>query len=160
MKKIAIFPGSFDPVTKGHENLIIRAAAIFDKVIVAIGENSNKKSSFPIELRKEWLKFVTRNINNTSVEIYNGLTVDFCKQNNAQYIIRGIRTNADFEFESDIAQMNKAMNPEIETVFLLSAPELSGIKSALVREIYKYGGDTTSFLPKGIIIPESYNNNQ
>ena len=118
------------------------------------------RANLTVQFGKEWLKFVTRNINNTSVETYNGLTVDFCKQNNAQYIIRGIRTNADFEFESDIAQMNKAMNPEIETVFLLSAPELSGIKSALVREIYKYGGDTTSFLPKGIIIPESYNNNQ
>ena len=160
MIKIAIFPGSFDPVTKGHENLIIRASAIFDKVIVAIGENSKKNGLFPIKLRKEWLEKVTQNLNNVSVEVYNGLTVDFCKQNNAQYIIRGIRTNADFEFESDIAQMNKAMSPEIETVFLLSSPELSGIKSALVREIYKYGGNTSAFLPKGIVILNDFNNNQ
>lgn len=152
MIKTAIFPGSFDPVTKGHEDLIIRASAIFDKIIVAIGENSKKKGLFPISLRKEWLENVTKNLDNVSVEVYNGLTVDFCKQNNSHYIIRGIRTNADFEFESDIAQMNKAMSPEIETVFLLSSPEFSGIKSALVREIYKYGGITSNFLPEGIVL--------
>ena len=158
MIKTAIFPGSFDPVTKGHEDLIIRASAIFDKIIVAIGENSKKKGLFPISMRKEWLENVTKNLDNVTVEVYNGLTVDFCKRNNSYYIIRGIRTNADFEFESDIAQMNKAMSPEIETIFLLSSPEFSGIKSALVREVYKYGGITSTFLPEGVVLLNDCNN--
>ncbi len=156
MTKIAVFPGSFDPVTKGHENLIVRASSIFDRVIVAIGENSQKQTFFPIELKKQWLKIITEKLPNTDVQTFKGLTVNFCISNNAKYIIRGVRTSADFDYEKDIAQMNKIMHSDIETVFLLALPELSGITSSLVREIIKYGGNASPFLPDGVIIPDRF----
>ncbi|HRS54563.1 MAG TPA: pantetheine-phosphate adenylyltransferase [Bacteroidales bacterium] len=101
--KIAIFPGSFDPITKGHENLIYRASYLFDKLIVAIGENSQKHSFFPLDLRKNWVQTTIKKLSNVNVDVYNGLTVDYCKNIGAKYIVRGIRTFADFEFENHIA---------------------------------------------------------
>lgn len=148
MEKIAIFPGSFDPFTVGHESVVRRAASLFDRIIIMIGVNANKKSFFPIEKRIEWINRVFDDDPRISVDVYDGLTVDFCKKTGAQYIIRGLRTSADFEFERAIAQVNKQMYPEIETVFLLTIPEHTPINSTIVRDIIAHGGDPSRFLPK------------
>lgn len=148
MKRIAVFPGSFDPITKGHESIVLRAASLFDEIIVAIGDNSEKKSLFPIEERLEWIKTVFSKNSNIFVETYSGLTVDFCKQKNAKFILRGLRTSADFEFERSIGQTNKLLDAEIETVFLLTTSELSSITSSIVREVYKHNGDVSPFIPE------------
>jgi len=150
MQKIAVFPGSFDPFTIGHESIVLRALSLFDKIIVAIGKNAEKKGYFPIEKRKEMIEQVFENQTKVTVEFYEGLTIEFCKKQNAYYLLRGLRTAADFEYERAIAQVNKAMFPELETVFLLTTPELTPITSTIVREILRYGGDASKFLPKGM----------
>jgi pantetheine-phosphate adenylyltransferase len=150
MDKIAIFPGSFDPFTVGHESIVRRATKLFDKIIIMIGHNSSKKSFFPLEKRVHWINTVFADDPQISVEVHEGLTVDFCKKAGAKYIIRGLRTSADFEFERAIAQMNKQMYPEIETVFLLTIPEHTPINSTIVRDIILHGGDASRFLPKSL----------
>jgi pantetheine-phosphate adenylyltransferase len=150
MEKIAIFPGSFDPFTVGHESIVRRATKLFDKIIIMIGHNSSKKSFFPLEKRVHWINTVFADDPQISVEVHEGLTVDFCKKAGAKYIIRGLRTSADFEFERAIAQMNKQMYPEIETVFLLTIPEHTPINSTIVRDIILHGGDASRFLPKSL----------
>ena len=150
MKRIAIFPGSFDPITKGHENILRRALPLFDEIIVAIGKNSSKQNYFPLEQREKWIKHVFADEPKVSVETYTGLTIDFCKKMNATYILRGLRTSADFEFEKSIAQNNKIMADEIETVFILPIPELSAINSTIVRDIIRNGGDASRFVPAGV----------
>lgn len=150
MARIAVFPGSFDPVTKGHESVILRALPLFDTIIVAIGNNSTKAYMFPLEKRKNWLLQTFAKHKQVLVEDYDGLTVDFCGKKGATYILRGIRTPGDYEFESNIAQMNKAMQPEIETIFMLTLPEHSAISSTIVRDILKHGGDASQFIPSGI----------
>ena len=152
MTRIAVFPGSFDPVTIGHESIVLRALPLFDTVIVAIGNNSTKSYMFPLEKRKAWLKETFAKHKQVVVEEYSGLTVDFCKQKKANYILRGIRTPGDYEFESNIAQMNKAMLPEIETVFMLTLPEHSAISSTIVRDILKHGGDASRFIPSAVAL--------
>lgn len=152
MKRIAVFPGSFDPITKGHESIVKRAINLFDEIIVAVGINSEKKYYFPIEQRIEWIKYVFKDIYGVGVEKYVGLTVDFCKKSNAKYILRGLRTAADFEFERGIGQINKKMHSSIETVFLLSTPEYTPLNSSIVRDVLRYGGDITQFIPEGINI--------
>ncbi len=149
-KRIAIFPGSFDPITKGHENILRRALPLFDEIIIAIGINSNKQSYFPIEQRQKWIKQVFDNEPKVRIESYTGLTIEFCKKINAHFILRGLRTSADFEFEKSIAQNNKVMAPQIETIFILPIPELSAINSTIVRDIIRNGGDASPFVPKGI----------
>ncbi|HAH25876.1 MAG TPA: pantetheine-phosphate adenylyltransferase [Prolixibacteraceae bacterium] len=150
MERIAIFPGSFDPFTVGHESIVKRAIPLFDKIIVMIGYNSNKKSFFPIEKRERWINEVFKNEDKVTVQCYQGLTVDFCKKVNAGYILRGLRTSADFEFERAIAQVNKRMYPKIESVFLLTTPEHTPINSTIVRDIILHGGDASMFLPSGL----------
>lgn len=150
MIKKAVFPGSFDPITKGHEHIVIRALALFDEVIVAIGENSQKNSLFPIEHRIEMLEKVFANYPKIKVVSYKGLTVDYCKSINCNFILRGLRTSADFEFERGIGQMNKKMHNEIETVFLLTMPEFTAINSSIVRDIIKNGGCVKQFVPNQI----------
>ena len=154
MERIAIFPGSFDPFTVGHESIVKRAIPLFDKIIVMIGYNSNKKSFFPIEKREKWINEVFKNETKVSVECYEGLTVDFCKRVNAKYILRGLRTSADFEFERAIAQVNKKMYPQIESVFLLTMPEHTPINSTIVRDIIMHGGDASMFLPASLNMSE------
>ena len=150
MNKIAVFPGSFDPITTGHESIILRALPLFDKIIVSIGVNSTKEGFFPAEKRKQWIQKIFKRESKIEVKTYKGLTIDFCKKEKANYILRGLRTSADFEFERVIAQMNRAMNERIETVFMISTPELSAINSTVIRDIIKNGGDATQFVPTAI----------
>jgi len=152
MERIAVFPGSFDPVTRGHESIIRRALPLFDRIIVAIGENAEKSAFFPLEKREEWLAFIFRDEPRIELRRYRGLTVDFCKLTGINFILRGLRTSSDFEFERSIGQMNKMMLPGIETVFLLCAPEYASLSSSIVRDIIKNGGDVSRFIPEGIII--------
>jgi len=147
MERIAVFPGSFDPITKGHESIILRAIPLFDHIIIAIGENAEKKSFFPLQKRMEWIKAVFADEPAVSVQSYNGLTVDFCKKMNARFLLRGLRTSADFEFERSIGQINKKLYPEIETVFFLTDPEYSMLNSSIVRDILRNGGDASQFVP-------------
>lgn len=150
MNKIAVFPGSFDPITRGHESIILRALPVFDEIIIALGENTEKKSFFPLETRLKWLELVFLYEPKIRIVKYSGLTVDFCRKMNAGYILRGLRTSADFEFERTIGLMNKAIYPAIETVFLLSAPEYAALSSSVVRDILKNGGDVENFVPEKI----------
>ncbi len=149
-KRIAIFPGSFDPITIGHEDILKRVLPLFDEIIVAIGKNSSKQNYFELEQRKKWVQQVFANQPKVRVDTYTGLTVEYCKKMGANFIVRGLRTSADFEFEKAIAQNNKMMVPEVETVFILPIPELSAINSTIVRDIIRNGGDATRFVPKGI----------
>lgn len=148
--KIAVFPGSFDPVTVGHESIVRRASRLFDKVIVAIGANSQKSTMFSVEARKQWLDITFQTIENVEVDVYLGLTVDYCKEVGAKYILRGLRTSADFEFERSIGQINKTLNNDIETVFLLTAPDHTALNSSIVRDLIRYDGDIGSFIPTAL----------
>lgn len=150
--KIAVFPGSFDPVTLGHESIVRRALPLFDKIIVAIGSNIEKSGYFPIEQRLKWLSDVFADLPQVSVESYSGLTVDFCEKVNSEYIIRGLRTSADFEFERSVAQVNLKLKPAIETVFLLTLPEYVMVTSSIVREVHKHGGNISMFIPDCVTI--------
>lgn len=150
MKKIAVFPGSFDPITSGHVDILLRALPLFDEVIVAIGENSQKKSLFPLETRLNWIKKVFANEPKIIVDAFSGLTVNYCKAKNANYILRGIRSASDFDYEKTIAHLNNAMFPEIETILILSKPELSSISSTIVREIIRGKGNVEKFVPAAI----------
>ena len=150
MDKIAVFPGSFDPITIGHESVILRALDLFDKIIIAVGHNENKKVFFSLTLRLSMIADVFADNPKIEVTHFEGLTVDFCKRVGAKYILWGLRTSADFEFERAIAQVNKAMYQEIESVFMLTLPEHTSINSTIVREILRYGGDASQFLPQSI----------
>jgi pantetheine-phosphate adenylyltransferase len=150
MKKKAVFPGSFDPLTLGHEALVLRSLPLFDEIVVAIGNNALKQYYFSVEKRKQWLEQVFENFPQVNVMVYEGLTIDFCREIEANYILRGLRTSADFEFERSIAQVNKMLYPDIETVFLLTSPELTPVSSGIVRDVFRHGGDVSMFVPKGI----------
>lgn len=150
MERIAIFPGSFDPFTIGHESVVRRALPMFDKLFIMIGYNANKKSFFSVEKRMKWINQVFVNEPRVEVRLHEGLTVDFCKEVGAKYILRGIRTSSDFEYERAIAQMNKKMHPEIESVFLLTLPEHTPINATIIRDIISHGGDASMFLPEGL----------
>ena len=150
MSKIAIFPGSFSPFTIGHKSIVDRALPLFDKIIISIGINSEKPQYFSIEERMQWIKDVYNNNPKIDVKQYKGLTVDFCKKENANYILRGLRDSHDFKFEKNIAHMNKELNPNIETIFIITPPKISHISSSIIRDIIKNGGDVSKFIPKEI----------
>jgi len=147
MKITAVFPGSFDPITRGHESVIKRALPLFDEVYIAVGINAEKKSFFDLKMRIEWIQQVFEKFPQVNVIQYEGLTVDLCKKLGAQYLLRGLRTSADFEFERSIGQINKKLYPEIETVFFLTDPEYSMLNSSIVRDILRNGGNASQFVP-------------
>lgn len=150
MEKTAVFAGSFDPFTVGHESLVKRALPLFDKVIIAVGFNREKKQLFSIEKRMAMIRDVFDDEPKISIDKYTGLTIDYCKKVDAKYLLRGLRTAADFEFERAIAQLNKIMYPRIESIFLLALPEHTPINSTIVRDIIRFKGDASKFLPKKI----------
>lgn len=152
MEKIALFPGSFDPITLGHVSVIRRALPLFDKIIIAIGVNSDKKHMFPLEKRKAWITAVFKGETTIEVQTYDGLTVDFCKKAGANFILRGLRTAADFEFERSIGQINRKLFPDIETVFILTEPEYTPISSSIVRDVFRHGGDISGIVPKEVVL--------
>jgi pantetheine-phosphate adenylyltransferase len=154
MERIAVFPGSFDPITRGHASIIRRALPLFDKLIVAIGVNQEKKAFFPLERRISWLHQVFDGQPGIEISTYSGLTVDFCRKEKAGFIVRGLRSPADFEFERSIGQMNRMMLPAVETVFLLCDPEYAPVSSSIVRDIIRNGGDIRQFVPEGVNVDD------
>lgn len=150
MSKIAVFPGSFSPFTLGHKSVVDRSLPLFDKIIIAIGKNSEKNEYFSIEEREKWIKDIYKDNPKIEVQFYEGLTVDFCEKTEAKYILRGLRDSHDFKYEKNIAQTNKNLNPKLETIFIITPPEMSHISSTIMRDIIKNGGDVSQFLPKEI----------
>lgn len=150
--KIAVFPGSFDPITNGHVDIVKRAIPLFDRIIMAIGVNSIKKALFPLDKRLKWLEEVFRDNPTVEVDHFEGLTVHFCQKVDAKYLIRGLRNASDFDYEKTIAQLNNIVGEDIETVFFISRPEYSHISSTIVREIISGKGDTSAFLPPEVQI--------
>ncbi len=148
----ALFPGSFDPFTVGHESVLRRASVLFNKVIVGVGYNLSKKGFFSIEKRIEMIKTVAATMPNVEVASYSGLTIQYCIEHDIKFIIRGLRTAADFEFERAVAQMNKKLQADVETIFLLTEPDHTPISSSIVREILNYRGDVSNFIPSKIDI--------
>jgi pantetheine-phosphate adenylyltransferase len=147
MKKIAVFPGSFDPITLGHVSVIKRAIPLFDQVIIAVGDNADKKHMFSAKQRENWIKEVFKNESKVTMEIYSGLTVEFCKQKKAHFILRGLRTSADFEFERSIAQINRRLAPEVDTLFILTESQYTPISSSIVRDVIRNRGNISEFVP-------------
>ena len=150
MSRIAIFPGSFDPITKGHERIVRRALPLFDKIIVAVGHNAEKKSLFSVEQRTDLIRKTFADTPNVVVETYEGLTVDFCKKHDVRFLLRGLRNVADFEFERDIAAINKDLFPELETVFLCTESAYSHISSTIVRDLFLHKKDVSALLPDAL----------
>ena len=149
MKK-AIFPGSFDPITLGHLDIVNRGVTLFDEVIIAIGENSSKEYMFSLDERKKFIEHTFKNNPKVKVVSYEGLTTDYCKKIGVNFILRGLRNPADFEFEKAIAQANREMVPQLETVFLLTSARYAYISSSIVRDVYIHGGDFKSFVPESV----------
>lgn len=150
MQKTAVFPGSFDPFTAGHESLVLRGLELFDNIIVAVGVNADKKGFMPLEKRLGLIETVFKNNRRVQVRSYSNLTVDFCKENGVTHILRGLRNAADFEYENNIAQINRLLSGNVETVFLLSLPEHAAVSSSIVRELIRYKKDVKMFLPRGV----------
>lgn len=150
--RTAIFPGSFDPFTVGHYDVLESALQLFDKVIIAIGYNSSKQGFFSPQIREEIIKEATRSLQNIEVCTYSDLTIELCNKLDVKYIIRGLRTTTDFELESVIAQANKKMAPNVSTIFIPACQEYSFISSTVVRDVLIHGGDASMFLPKGVDI--------
>ena len=151
MMKKAVFPGSFDPITLGHVDLIYRGLEIFDEIIIAIGVNADKKQLLPLEDKIQQIKNTFINEPRIKVASYKGLTIDFCKSVNSKYILRGLRNSSDFNYEQSIAQTNSSLSL-IESVFLISSPQLAHISSTIVRDIIRNEGDYKSLVPKSVVI--------
>ena len=149
MKKTAVFPGSFDPLTLGHTDIIDRGIPLFDEIIIAIGTNSSKNYMFSLEERKEFIEKTYAHEPKVTVDTYQGLTIDYCNKVGSQFILRGLRNPADFEFEKAIAQTNRKMS-EIETVFLLTSADTSYISSSIVRDVLRNGGEYEKLVPKAV----------
>ncbi|RTL59219.1 MAG: pantetheine-phosphate adenylyltransferase [Sphingobacteriales bacterium] len=150
MERICLFPGTFDPITIGHLDIIHRSIDLFDKLIIGIGRNANKVAMFSEEQRLEWIKEIFKNEPKVSSVVYEGLTVDCCKKVGAKYILRGIRYVNDFEYEKAIADMNRSLDGDIETIFLTCLPQYTSVASTLVRDVIRNGGDATQFLPEAV----------
>lgn len=150
MQRICLFPGTFDPVTLGHTDIINRALPLFDKLVIGIGRNTNKEPMFSEEQRLEWLREIYKDNPCVEAVVYEGLTVDCCKKVNANFILRGIRYVNDFEYEKAIADMNRSIANHIETVFLTCLPQFTSVASTLVRDVLRNGGDVSQFLPAAV----------
>ena len=147
MERICLFPGTFDPITLGHVDIIERAVSLFDKLVIGVGINSSKQPMFTLEQRTSWIQEIFKNDPRIEVAGYEGLTVDYCRKINAKYILRGIRYVSDFEYEKAIADMTRMLVPDIETIFLTCAPLYSTISSTLVRDVIRNGGNASMFIP-------------
>jgi pantetheine-phosphate adenylyltransferase len=146
--RIALFPGSFDPFTKGHEDIVLRGLKLFDHIIIAIGYNSGKSERyFPIDFMESRIKDTFRSYPQITVKTYSKLTAEFARENNARFLLRGLRNTTDFEYENTIAQVNRNLHPELESVFLITSPAYASISSSIIREVHRYGGDVSSMLP-------------
>jgi pantetheine-phosphate adenylyltransferase len=150
MQRIALFPGTFDPITIGHIDIIDRAIPLFDKLIIGIGRNANKAAMFSEDQRMEWINEIYNNNPNVEAVIYDGLTINCCKRVGANFILRGIRYVNDFEYEKAIADMNRSLDHNIETVFLTCLPQYTSVASTLVRDVIRNGGDARQFLPPAV----------
>jgi pantetheine-phosphate adenylyltransferase len=150
MQRICLFPGTFDPITLGHIDILRRALPIFDHIVVGIGRNANKSPMFTTEQRIEWVNEIFKHESRVSAQSYDGLTIQFCKKINARFILRGIRFVSDFEYEKTIADANRSLDRSIETVFLTGEPQYTSVASTIVRDILRNGGDASSFLPSEV----------
>jgi len=150
MEKIALFPGSFDPYTNGHHDIVLRGLKIFDKIIISIGHNTTKTRYFPLDTVIESIEKTYRGMEGISVVVYNELTAEFAKKHQAKYLLRGLRNTTDFEYENSISQVNRFLNDTLETVFLITSPQFAAINSSIIREVHKYGGDIGHFIPHPI----------
>jgi pantetheine-phosphate adenylyltransferase len=151
LKRIALFPGSFDPFTKGHQDIVLRGLKVFDEVVIAIGYNSGKSNRyFPVEVMIEKITQTFAGQSNIKVVTYSKLTATLAEEHGAQFLLRGLRNTTDFEYENSIAQVNKHLNKDLESVFLITAPELAAISSSIIREVHRYNGDVSEFLPYAI----------
>ena len=153
MKKIALFPGSFDPFTNGHLDVVRRGAKLFDEVIIALGNNSSKQRYLPVDWMEAQITELFRDDSRVSVCSFRGLTADFARARGARYLLRGLRNTTDFEYENTIAQANRHVNPQLETVFLITSPLLAAISSTIIREIHRFGGDVGQFVPFALPAP-------
>ncbi|RYD95662.1 MAG: pantetheine-phosphate adenylyltransferase [Sphingobacteriales bacterium] len=148
--RIALFPGTFDPITLGHVDVIRRAMPLFDKIVIGVGLNSSKQPMFSIEQRLNWINAIFQDTDKVEAHAYEGLTIGYCEKISARFILRGIRYVSDFEYEKGIADMNRMLSKQIETVFLTSSPEYSTVSSTLVRDVIRYNGDVRQFLPEEV----------
>lgn len=149
--KTAVYPGSFDPITKGHLDVLERASKMFDKVIIAVLKNSSKKSFLPVEDRVMLIKKSVENLDNVEVDSFDGLTIDYAKSKGAHFLIRGLRAVSDFEYELQLCQTNSAIAPDIDTVFLTTKPKYNFISSSVVKELSNFGTDVSKFVPKSVV---------
>jgi pantetheine-phosphate adenylyltransferase len=148
MKRIALFPGTFDPFTKGHEDIVLRGLKLFDEIIIAIGYNSGKSIRyFDVDLMVDRIKKTFKDYPSVKVTTYAELTAAFARKHQARYLLRGLRNTTDFEYENSISQINRQLNNELESVFLITSPQFAWISSSVIREVHRYGGDVSAFLP-------------
>lgn len=145
--KTAIFPGSFDPFTKGHQDIVLRSLKLFDKIIIAIGHNTAKRRYFDLETMRQKIRETFSELQNVEVIVYDELTANIASQYDADYLVRGLRNTTDFEYENTIAQVNKNLKKDLDTVFLITSPEHAFISSSIIREVHRYGGDVSKYLP-------------